>query len=356
MKKPLVKLVTAGMLCVTMATEPAMVFAEDFSAGFCSEESYELAEPVQEPEGTGEPETAGEPEIVGEPEAAGESEIVEEPEQGRAPGILTESGSTGELEIQGFSDETDVEAFCAEEEIQSIANFDEEVAAYSTASGTCGEDGADVKWSLENGVLTISGKGEMQNFYKLVDFWTGEELEESAVPWKNWRDEIREVYVKEGVTSIGCNAFIDCINLKKAVLSDTVKCINFNAFANDKNLTDLDLGNGVEEIYSDAFWATSFRTLVLPSSLKYLEEGGSLSGMWNLENIVIKNNSIYSSEDGILYTDNGKTLFMCPAKKSGTWTIPSKVTKIAEASLGYTNFSKITIPDTVKEIGDSAAD
>ena len=56
------------------------------------------------------------------------------------------------------------------------------------ASGSCGEN---VSWSLENGVLTISGTGSTD------DYTTGQ------TPWYSSRNAIRSVVVSDGVTRIG---------------------------------------------------------------------------------------------------------------------------------------------------------
>ena len=53
-----------------------------------------------------------------------------------------------------------------------------------------------------NGTLTISGNGTMQNWQN-----------EKSTPWKDVRDNIKCVVINEGVTTIGNNAFSDCLNL-----------------------------------------------------------------------------------------------------------------------------------------------
>ena len=64
-----------------------------------------------------------------------------------------------------------------------------------TTSDQCGND---LTWTLDDqGVLTISGSGDMKNYYG------------SDVPRYQYRSKIKTVTLPEGVTSIGYYAFSD---------------------------------------------------------------------------------------------------------------------------------------------------
>ena len=52
--------------------------------------------------------------------------------------------------------------------------------------------------------MTISGTGEMEDF-----------TSPSGVVWRDYISEIKEVFVKDGVKSIGDYAFDDATNLSK---------------------------------------------------------------------------------------------------------------------------------------------
>ena len=227
------------------------------------------------------------------------------------------------------------------------------IATYSTdMSGTCGKN---VRWELKDGVLTVSGNGAMDDYVVVADWNTGEiiESESRRSPWEQYKYAIKEVYIKDGVTSVGRIAFSNCYSLKKVVIGNSVKNINSEAFSNDDALTDLTLGNSVETLGSNALFGTKIKNLTLPSSIKELNSI-SLSGLWDLESISISGNNKYKSVDGILYENNGKTLFSYPSHRSGEYTIPSTVTKIAENAFLYTSLTKIVIPNTVRELGADA--
>ena len=62
--------------------------------------------------------------------------------------------------------------------------------------------GSGLTWALEDGILTISGSGAMNDYNG------------SAAPWNDRRNEITTLIVGEGVTYIGASAFRDCANLR----------------------------------------------------------------------------------------------------------------------------------------------
>jgi len=80
----------------------------------------------------------------------------------------------------------------------------------------------DVIATFENGTLTISGTGTMENWY----------YNHSSLPWFCVKDEIINVIINEGVTSIGNFAFMDCSNLTSVTIPNSVTSIG-NSSASD---------------------------------------------------------------------------------------------------------------------------
>ena len=120
-------------------------------------------------------------------------------------------------------------------------------------SGMCGETAT---WSFDEstGVLTISGKGDMYTSYTPVDQWEYYPL----------RDNVKELVVEEGVTSISAYAFGQreyrdpsaYPNLTKLKLPSSVKIIGEGAFKK-AGLTSIEFSDGLETIEKEAFSDTS---------------------------------------------------------------------------------------------------
>lgn len=86
-----------------------------------------------------------------------------------------------------------------------------------------GECGRDLIWRFypESGVLYISGTGDMYDY----SF-------ESPAPWSNKKDDIKEVTLSAGVTSVGSYAFYGIRNLVQVALPEGLTKIGDSAFRN----------------------------------------------------------------------------------------------------------------------------
>lgn len=87
--------------------------------------------------------------------------------------------------------------------------------------GHCGEN---MTWAYEEGVLTVTGEGAMDDF-------------EEDAPWAEHREEIREVVLTGGVTYIGARAFRDYDALEKVDFGDALYEIGAEAFLSCEGLT-----------------------------------------------------------------------------------------------------------------------
>ena len=154
-------------------------------------------------------------------------------------------------------------------------------------------------WRLDNGTLTISGKGDMSHCY-----W------QTKQPWFDKKDLIQKVVIEQGVTSIGDLAFNLCGNLTEITIPYGVTKIGFRAFNFCENLTRVILPDSVTEIGSyafnccnkletitfsarllnikdNAFWGCSnLKSVNLPDSLKNIDEA-AFSGCTSLTEVKI---------------------------------------------------------------------
>ena len=79
-------------------------------------------------------------------------------------------------------------------------------------------------------------------------------------------------------------------------------------------------------------------------------------GCSNLTAITVEGkNANYSSTDGVLFNKDKTTLIACPAKKTGSYSIPNSVTNVGDcAFMDCSGLTFVTIPNNVTSIGVSA--
>ena len=152
--------------------------------------------------------------------------------------------------------------------------------------GYCGGegDGTNLTWVLTNdGTLTISGEGAMKNFSS-----------SSSMPWRNYRwsadPVISTLIIDDGVTTIGNYAFSSCTSLSSASLPTSLTSIGYFGFNACYALTEVTLPEGLQRIGERAFESTAIRSIVVPSSVRHVADGGLNIG--NLETAVILSKTI----------------------------------------------------------------
>ena len=116
----------------------------------------------------------------------------------------------------------------------------------------------DVIATFNNGTLTISGTGEMQDF------------DPAARPWVDIKDNITSIAINNGVTTIGNGAFEQCSDLTSVTIPNSVTKIGIHAFLDCPKLTFLPngMGNSVQEIQYGAFdKCSSLASINIPNSV-----------------------------------------------------------------------------------------
>lgn len=182
------------------------------------------AEPENKSEISKAPDMSDELAAPDDPETQDTSEIPEETE-------LPEN-EEADIPQEMLPDDQEDQPEAAFEENAASEDMETETDPAEEKSGFCGAEENTVSWSLdENGVLEIAGQGAMNE-------WQNEE----EVPWNGYRDQITEVRIEEGVTSIGAYAFADCENLVKLDIADSVQTIGAFAYFNCSGLSTLTIG------------------------------------------------------------------------------------------------------------------
>lgn len=282
----------------------------------------------------------------------------------------------------------------------------------SVAAATTGTTG-DCTWTLDdNGHLTISGNGAMEDYD-----WGG-------APWGT---SIASVTIEDGVTSIGDTAFYQCSSLSSVIIADSVTTIGDNAFYKCNALFSITIPDSVSTIGGYAFYETGYyrdtsnwengvlyigkhlikadysisgeygikegtltiadgafygcsrlTLITIPDSITVIGER-AFDECYALTTIAIpssvvtigrnafsycgtltsfsveEDNPNYSSEDNVLFNKDKTTLIRCAGGKAGIYTIPSSVTHIESGAFWYCpSLVSIIIPDNVMTIGNSA--
>ena len=250
---------------------------------------------------------------------------------------------------------------------------------------------SDITYNLdENGVLTISGEGTVSSFYA-------------------YNTAVKKIIVEDGITSIGSSAFRGCTALTEISIPSGVKSIVYYAFRDCTSLqtvtfgensqlesigtsafdgctalTEISIPSGVTRIDSDAFsGCTSLQTVTFGENSQLecigsyafygctaLTEISIPSGVTSIGSyafygctaltdiLVHKDNTAYSSSDGVLYNKEQTILICCPAGKKSV-TVADSVTSIVDfAFSGCTSLQTVTFGENsqLESIGTSAFD
>ena len=229
-----------------------------------------------------------------------------------------------------------------------------------------GKLGPNIIWEYKDGTLTLSGTGDMPEYYELDEYYL------PKYPWKSQINNIKTIVVNsgitgltedafrehnnlttvslpEGLTTIGQSAFIWCEALKTINIPSTVTSIGAWAFNGCKALTGpLTIPAGVTNIESYTFEnCSALTTITLSDGLKTINEA-AFKNCTALKEIVIPNSveAIYSNQED-------PTFGYCTAL--GSVTLSDKLEAIQAATLYRCNALKeLIIPAGIKSIGSVA--
>lgn len=194
-------------------------------------------------------------------------------------------------------------------------------SAWADDGGACGTS---LTWSYVESThtLTISGTGAM------TDYSYGES------PWFAYIEDITNIVIEDGVTTICEDAFSYCDGLTTLTIPNSVTTIGNYAFEWCMYLTEVTIGSGVTSIGDRAF-----------------------EGCCSLTDITVSGENLYyKSVDNVLFTKDGTRLIQYPASSTATsYTIPNDVKTIDMFAFKYSsNLTGVTIGSGVTTIGEGA--
>lgn len=270
------------------------------------------------------------------------------------------------------------------------------------ASGTCGMDGDNVTWTLDDSyALTVTGTGEMADYSYTAD---------NLAPWSRYREQITSITIGEGitdtgaftfyycqnvpgtitipdgvqtigkcsfegckkvtgynipatvqqidgfafkdntnlqsfvipdgVTSIGEETFQRCTNLASLHIPEGVTSIGYSAFADCYALTSLTLPESLISVGATAFWNVGFvGTLRIPKNVNSIGYNAFYCN-YDLEAFVVDpDNTLLMSQDGVLFTHDQTELIQYPRGKTDTtYVIPDSVQTIGRLGMAQNGY------------------
>ncbi len=168
---------------------------------------------------------------------------------------------------------------------------------------------------------------------------------------------LKEIKLPETLHDIANSAFKNA-GLKSVNLGDGVAKINSEAFAGNKELTDLYIGKNVEKLGNGAFKDCAKLVAVnLPESLKVFS-GNAFSGCNSLVKITVdENNKAFKAVGSAIYSADGKALVFA-GNKNTTSLIVADGTEVIKANAFElaNNVAEISLPSTLSEIQGNALD
>lgn len=126
-----------------------------------------------------------------------------------------------------------------------------------------------LNWMLDsNGLLTISGRGEMDTFRVYSDDGSfGIDLR----AWHDYSSEVQSILIEEGVTTIGQEAFVNFKNLTSVTLSNTVTVVDEFAFSGCSQLSTIMIPESTTQIGLASFeYCAGLKSVMLPKNIGYI--------------------------------------------------------------------------------------
>ena len=133
------------------------------------------------------------------------------------------------------------------------------------------------------------------------------------------------------VTALDANAFYGCTNLLSIVLPAPLTSIGESCFVDCSSLT----------------------SVRIPALVKGIGQG-AFAGCIQLADIQVdESNAKYSAHDGMLFSDDGKTLNCYPSAKGAIGNLPESLTIVGDGSFALTAITRLVLPESVRRFGSA---
>lgn len=253
-------------------------------------------------------------------------------------GIIEEDTTIQQLYYKIFDDDTEL-VFTGLDESKNITNDTANIVSYMIGDGTT---------TSGNGLLQKT----IQGILKVPEIYSGKPVTHiGTASFANCRN-ITGVTFGENITTIQNAAFSECIGLGEIAIGKKVSNIEARAFRYCFNLNRVTIGKNVSTIGEGVFaGCNKLNTVTIES-----EHAGLIFNCFNgcsifTEIKVNSDNKTYKVKDNVLYSKDGKILYLVPTGVTGELVIPDGVEIIYNRAVcAKTQISKVLISDTVTTI------
>ena len=172
--------------------------------------------------------------------------------------------------------------------------------------GNCGAEGTDgdnLKWAFnpETGKLYITGAGKMANYQM---------YSENYAPWYEYRQQITDISMPSGMTTIGERAFFNLEEITEAVVPSSVTDIGKQAFEGCEKLQHITLPSGLTTLDAWVFNGCKALKLTVPDGITAVGQG-AVSGCFAIEELILPSTLTYIGE--YAFNSNRFTVVKIPA-------------------------------------------
>lgn len=217
----------------------------------------------------------------------------------------------------------------------------------NTINGTAFADCSKLLSFVMPNTVTTLGNAVFYRCYLLESVILSDQL--TALPNETFREcpKLDNVIIPHSVISLGSNVFRACTTLSSIVIPNSVTTMGTSVFEDCSGLTSaaFEAGTTITTLPEWTFYNTRFASFVIPPSVETIGRGVFMNNS-ALESIVIPNT--------VKSFTNVETFKGCAALTEAVFEEPCQVTSLPGNMFEGSGLMQITIPSSVKTIGNNA--